>query len=246
MRKILVLGATSTIAQEVERLFAKEGSALLLVARSEERLAALKADLLVRGANEVHTFAADLQDIRRHIEILEWAKNCCADFDTVFLAYGTLGSQEDCERCVELMVQELYTNFVSAAALLTVFVNHFAERRSGCIAAITSVAGDRGRRSNYVYGAAKGGLSLFLQGLRGRLYPNSVRVITIKPGPVKTAMTDHMQRTGMFADVGKVARDIHKTLKGGSREILYTPWQWRYIMLVIRFIPERLFKRIAL
>ena len=244
-RKILVLGATSSIAQEVERLFAKDGGELLLVARSGERLAALAGDLAARGARSVQTFAADLEDIRRHGEILVWVRESCPDFDTLLLAYGSMYGEKDCEKAVELTVQQLYNSFVSAAALLTIFANHFEQKRSGCIAVITSVAGERGRRSNYVYGSAKGGLSLFVQGLRSRLYPSGVRVMTIKPGPVKTRMTDHMSNRRVFADVGRVASDIYRALKKGKPEVLYTPWHWRYIMFVIRMIPERFFKRLA-
>lgn len=246
MQKVIVLGATSTIAQELERLLASDGAHLLLVARSPERLAALQADLSVRGAGEVHTFAADLRETARHCEILEWATKSCPDFDTVVLAYGSMRDQEDCARRTDWVLDELFTNFVSAASLLTVFAKHFEDRRRGCIAAITSVAGDRGRRSNYVYGSAKGGLSLFLQGLRSRLSTSGVRVLTIKPGPVKTAMTDHMKQTGIFADVSVVAQDIHDALQEGSTEVLYTPRRWRYIMAGIRAIPERVFKRFAM
>jgi decaprenylphospho-beta-D-erythro-pentofuranosid-2-ulose 2-reductase len=245
MQKILVLGATSTIAQELERLLAKDGYHCLLVARSPERLAALQADLLARGAADVQTFTADLRDTARHPQLLEWAKKVCPDFDTVVLAYGSMRNQEDCERRTDWVLDELFTNFVSAASLLNVFAKHFEERRRGCIAAITSVAGDRGRRSNYVYGSAKGGLSLFLQGLRSRLHASGVRVITIKPGPVKTAMTDHMRQSPIFADVSVVAQDIHDALQKGSTEILYTPRRWRFIMAGIRAIPERVFKRFA-
>ena len=244
-RKILVLGATSSIALEVERLFAKDGGELLLVARSGERLAALAGDLAARGARSVQTFATDLEDIHRHDEILAWARNSCPDFDTIFLSYGTMFDEKDCEGSVGLTVRQLYNSFVSAVAVLTVFANHFEQKRGGCIAVITSVAGERGRRSNYVYGSAKGGLSLFVQGLRSRLYPSGVRVITIKPGPVKTRMTDHMSNRRVFADVGQVAGDIYRTLKKGKPEVLYTPGHWRYIMFVIRMIPERFFKRFS-
>ena len=245
MQNVIILGATSTIAQELERLLAKDGSSLLLVARSPERLAALQADLLVRGAADVRAFAIDLRETDRHSEILEWAKKSCPDFDTVVLAYGSMRDQEDSERRTDWVLDELFTNFVSAASVLTVFAKYFEDHRCGCIAAITSVAGDRGRRSNYVYGSAKGGLSLFLQGLRSRLHASGVRVLTIKPGPVKTAMTDHMKQTGIFADVNVVARDIYDALQEGSTEILYTPRRWRYIMAGIRAIPERVFKRLA-
>jgi decaprenylphospho-beta-D-erythro-pentofuranosid-2-ulose 2-reductase len=246
MQKILVLGATSTIAQEVERILAKDSKDLLLVARSAERLSTLRADLLVRGARSVQTFAADFHNFRQCSELMDWARGCHSDFDTVLLAYGSMRSQEECEEQTELIAEELSTNFVSAATLLATFAKHFEERRTGCLAVITSVAGDRGRRSNYIYGSAKGGLSLLCQGLRSRLHSKGVRVITIKPGPVGTAMTDRIHRTRLFAEVEVVAKDICRALEKRSPDILYTPWPWRYVMFAIRVIPEGLFKRISL
>ena len=245
-RRFLLLGATSSIAVEVARKLARDGNELLLVARSEGRLLALQSDLSARGASRVHVFVADLDDMRLHAEILAWARRCCPDFDTVLLAYGTMFDQNACEACVELTVQQLYNNFVTPAALLTSLADYFARNRKGCIAVITSVAGDRGRLSNYVYGSAKGGLTVFLQGLRARLGRSGVAVITIKPGPVKTRMTDHMQRGRAFAEVDHVAGDIYRALNKREPGVLYTPWPWRYIMLLIRLIPERLFRRLTL
>lgn len=129
--------------------------------------------------------------------------------------------------------------------MLTLFAADLEGRRVGCIAAISSVAGDRGRRSNYVYGSAKGGLSVFLQGLRSRLYPAGVAVITIKPGPVRTPMTDQLPGRLHLADPHLIARDIVRSLERRSPEVLYTPSIWRYIMLVIRLIPETLCKRLS-
>jgi decaprenylphospho-beta-D-erythro-pentofuranosid-2-ulose 2-reductase len=244
MKKVVILGATSGIAQEVQRLLIKEGIELLLVARSAERLTVIAADLETRGAVNVVTFAADLADVSTHAGVLAYAQEQLPEFDTVLLAYGTMLDQERCKRSVLLALRELDTNFISAAALLTLLAEYFEARKSGCIAAITSVAGDRGRRSNYVYGSAKGALSLFLQGLRSRLYEAGVRVITIKPGPVDTAMTDHMVKGAMFADPKDVAKDICRALERRSPEILYTPWRWRYVMAIVRAIPEPLFKRL--
>jgi short-subunit dehydrogenase len=146
---------------------------------------------------------------------------------------------------IQALVEELQVDFVSAAALLTLFAAELERRRSGCIAAISSVAGDRGRRSNYVYGSAKGALALFLQGLRSRLYPVGVRVITIKPGPVRTPMTDHLPKALPLADPHKVAGDIVRALEARSPDILYTPRIWRYVMAVIQLIPESIFKRLS-
>jgi|SRR5208283_2956787 len=246
MKKAIILGATSGIAGEVQRQLAQRACELLLVARSPQRLAVLKADLLVRGAPQVLTFSADLSVIAQHHGILEFACREFPDFDTVLLAYGSMHNRKDSASSIEVLVAELQVDYVSAAAILTLFAAELERRHTGLIAAITSVAGDRGRRSNYVYGSAKGGLSLFLQGLRSRLYPAGVGVITVKPGPVQTPMTDGLQHAARFADPQQVARDIVRTLDRGSPDVLYTPRIWRYIMTAIKWVPEAIFKRLPL
>lgn len=245
MQKIVILGATSGIALEIERQLARCGLEMLLVARSAERLTALQSDLLARGAKEVLTYAADLSSIRGHAKIFDFVLRSFPGYDTVLLAYGTMQEQKESEESVNALLDELNTNFVSASAILTLFAADLEQRRTGCIAAITSVAGDRGRRSNYVYGSAKGALSLFLQGLRSRLYPAGVKVITIKPGPVKTPMTDQLPNAERFAAPEVVARAIVRALDRRSPDVLYTPWYWRHIMRAVRHVPERLFKRLA-
>jgi decaprenylphospho-beta-D-erythro-pentofuranosid-2-ulose 2-reductase len=246
MKKLIALGATSGIAMEVQRQLAHQACELLLVARSPERLAAIQTDLLVRGAPKVLTYSADISCIAQHAGILNFASRTFPDFDTVFLAYGSMRNQKDCESSVQILVEELQVDFVSAAAILSLFASNLERRRTGCIAAITSVAGDRGRRSNYVYGSAKGGLSLFLQGLRSRLYPAGVRVITIKPGLVQSPMTDRLPNATHFVDPKQVAHDIARSLERGSPDILYTPRIWRYIMKAVRLVPETIFKRLPL
>ncbi len=245
LKKVVVLGATSGIALEVQRKLAERGCELLLIARSPERLSELQADLSIRGARQVLAYSADLASMQSHENIFAFIRQHFFDFDTVLLAYGTMQDQEQSEASVDAMLAELNTNFVSAAALLTIFAADLERRRTGCIAAITSVAGDRGRRSNYVYGSAKGALSLFLQGLRSRLHPAGVRVITIKPGPVRTAMTDHMANTTRFADPERVGREIAQALERRSPDILYTPKIWRFVMAAVEHIPENLFKRLS-
>lgn len=246
MKKVIILGATSGIAIEVQHQLARRACELLLVARSPQRLAELQADLLIRGASQVSTYSADLSSIVQHNGILEFACREFPDFDTVLLAYGSMHNQKEAESCIDVLLEELQVDFVSAAAILTLFAPELERRRTGCIAAITSVAGDRGRRSNYVYGSAKGGLSLFLQGLRSRLHPAGVRVITIKPGPVQTPMTDALPHAAPFADPQRVARDIVRSLERGSPDILYTPRIWRYIMTAVKLLPEAIFKRLPL
>jgi short-subunit dehydrogenase len=245
MRKIIILGATSGIALGVQRLLARLGCELLLVARSPERLAALQSDLSVRGAQQVLTYCADMASIQQHAALFEFARSTFPDFDTVLLAYGSMHDQKDSETSVDALLEELQVNFVSAAAILTLFAADLERRHTGCLAAITSVAGDRGRRSNYVYGSSKGALSLFLQGLRSRLHPAGVRVITIKPGPVQTPMTDHLPNSTRFADPEQVARDIVRALERRSPDVLYTPKVWRYIMTAVQQIPETIFKRLS-
>jgi len=245
MRKIIVLGATSTIALEVQRQLATRGWELLVVGRSLGRLTEIKADLLVRGATRVLTYPAELSSIAEHNGVLEFASRMFPDFDTVLLAYGSMHDQSLAATSIPVLLDELQVDFVSSAALLTLFAADFERRRMGCIAAISSVAGDRGRRSNYPYGSAKGALALFLQGLRSRLYPAGVHVITIKPGPVRTPMTDHLPKALPLADPHKVAHDIVRALERRSPDILYTPMIWRYIMAVIELIPESIFKRLS-
>ena len=244
-KRIIILGATSGIALAVQRQLSLQGHELLLVARSPERLATLQADLLTRGAQQVFTYSADLASIHQHASIFDFARRTFPDFDTVLLAYGSMHDQKESEASVDTLLEELHVNFVSATAILTLFAADFERRGTGCLAAITSVAGDRGRRSNYVYGSAKGALALFLQGLRSRLHPAGVRVITIKPGPVQTPMTDHLPNAARFADPEQVARDIVRALERRSPDVLYTPKVWRYIMTAVQQIPESVFKRLS-
>jgi decaprenylphospho-beta-D-erythro-pentofuranosid-2-ulose 2-reductase len=244
MKRVVIFGATSEIAMAVERLMAADGLDLCLVARSPERLESLKADLLVRGAASVTICSADLADTSRHRALIETIAAEFGAFDTVLLAYGTLLDQQQCQTNAQLAVAEIMTNFASAASLLTLTSESMAKRKQGTIAVITSVAGDRGRRSNYVYGAAKGGLSLFVEGLRSRMHPLGVRVVTIKPGPVDTPMTARMAKRNGLASSAKVGADIYRFLKLGRGDVLYTPFQWRWIMRMVRAIPDTVIKRL--
>jgi short-subunit dehydrogenase len=242
MERIVVLGATSGVIQPLLRMLAKDGKELLLMARSRDRLAAIRTDLLARGARQVLTFEADL--VASQEPVVSFAKEHFPNFDTLILSYGTMLDQQKCQVSPKLAVSELQTNLVSAVSLLTLFAGYFESRRSGTIAVITSVAGDRGRRSNYVYGAAKGGLTIFLQGLRARMHQFGVRVLTIKPGPVTTAMTASLKALPMIVTPEVVAADIYRTLKRRSPEVLYTPARWKWVMAAVRVIPEKIFKRI--
>lgn len=245
MRKVLLLGSTSAIAQEAARLLAADGDRLFLVARNRERNEAVAADLRLRGAERVATATADLDDLERHEALIDEAAGALDGLDTLLVAHGFLGDQERAEASFEETERVLHTNFTSAVSFLTRIASRFEAQGSGTIVGISSVAGDRARQSNYVYGTAKGALSLFLQGLRNRLHPAGVRVVTVKPGFVDTPMTAHLPQGPLFAKPATIARGIHRAIRGGG-DVVYLPWFWRFIMLVIRVIPEPLFKRLKL
>lgn len=244
-KRILVLGATSGIAEACCRMWAERGDSLFLVARNGDKLAAVAADMQTRGAASVGSAVADLDDTAMHPELLAHAINSLAGLDVAFLALGVLGNQQEAERSFRHAHEILHTNFTSPVSLLTWLANYCAQRHSGTLAVLSSVAGDRGRKSNYVYGSSKAGLSAFLAGLRNRIDRDGVRVMTIKPGPVKTAMTEGMKGSEKFADVEKVAATIVKAIDAGQDE-LYVPGIWRIIMAVIRTIPESIFKKLNL
>ena len=244
-KKILVLGATSGIAEATCRIWASQGASLFLVARNAEKLAAVATDLRTRGASYVDTAVADLDDTEQHPTLLAHAINSLTGLDVAYLAHGILGDQTKAEQDFNTTAQILHTNFMAPVSLLTWLANFCAQRHSGVLAVISSVAGDRGRKSNYVYGSSKAGLSAFLGGLRNRVDREGVTVLSIKPGPVKTAMTASMKGSEKFADVNAVAKSIVSAIDA-KKDSLYVPFQWQPIMFVIRNIPERVFKKLNL
>jgi decaprenylphospho-beta-D-erythro-pentofuranosid-2-ulose 2-reductase len=244
-RKILVLGATSGIAEATCRIWATQGASLFLVARNQEKLDAVAADLRTRGASYVDTAVADLDNTDIHPQLLAHAVNSLTGMDIAYLAHGILGDQEEAEQDFNAAAQILYTNLMAPISLLTWLANFCVQRHAGVIAVLSSVAGDRGRKSNYVYGSSKAGLSAFLAGLRNRVDREGVTILTIKPGPTRTAMTASMPKSEKFADVDAVAEAI-VTAIDKRRDVLYVPFQWKPIMFAIRHIPERVFKKMNL
>lgn len=245
MQKLLIIGATSAIAEATARRFALRGYRLHLLGRNGERLASLADDLRVRGASAASHAFFDANDLDSHPAVLDAAIAELGGLDMVLIAHGTLGDQKACEQSVELTMQELKTNALSVIGLLTTLANHFEAQGHGSIAVIGSVAGDRGRQSNYVYGTAKGALALFLQGMRNRLSKRGVQVLTIKPGFVDTPMTASFPKGPLWATPDKVAEDIEKAIDK-RRDVLYTPGFWRLIMMIIKSVPEAIFKRLSL
>jgi len=246
MRKILIIGATSAIAEAAARIFATRGDALFLVARNAGHLRAVVEDLNIRGAARTDSATLDVMDFAAHDAVVEKAERDLGGIDIALIAHGTLSDQAQCEQSIDVMRREFDVNALSTLALLTALANRMEARRSGTLAVISSVAGDRGRQSNYVYGAAKAAVSTFLGGLRQRLAKSGVTVLTIKPGFVDTPMTAGIANKGaLWAQPDRVAAGIVQAIDRG-RNIVYLPWFWRWIMLVIRHIPEPLFKHLKL
>jgi decaprenylphospho-beta-D-erythro-pentofuranosid-2-ulose 2-reductase len=245
MKNVMIIGATSAIATETAREFAKSGATLFLLARNQERLENLANDLRVRGALAVHTAIFDAHDLTSHERRLEQAIEVLGDLDAVLIAHGELPDQQACQGSYQTTEYALCSNLLSPIAFLTWLGNYFETRRKGNITVIGSVAGDRGRQSNYVYGTAKGGLATFLQGLRNRLAPLGISVTTIKPGFVDTPMTHHLPKGPLFAEASTVGKRIHKAMVRGE-SVVYAPWFWRFIMLIIQHIPEAIFKKMRL
>jgi decaprenylphospho-beta-D-erythro-pentofuranosid-2-ulose 2-reductase len=234
--KAIVFGATSGIAQEVLRIWASRGSDLFLVGRNRERLESVAADLRSRGARAVDLAEADLDDLTLHESLFDRA----GSFDAVLVAHGVLGhAGEDADpRRAE---QILRTNLNSPVSLLTIAAARAAP--GACLAAIGSVAGDRGRAVNAVYGAAKAGLDAFLSALRQRMFRRGVRVVTVKPGFVDTAMTAHLRKSPLFASPQVIAKGIVRAVDSGA-PVVYLPRFWRLVMMMVRAIPEPLFRRL--
>jgi len=243
--KVVIIGATSTLAYETAKCFAKDGAESFLVGRNDEKLTVIANDLKVRGASRVETWILDLSMLERHQEMLDQAIITLGDLDMLLIAHGTLADQRKCEVSVEETLKEFVNNCTSVISLLTISANYFEQQKRGCIAVISSVAGDRGRQSNYVYGTAKAAVSTFLQGLRNRLAKVGVAVVTIKPGIIDTPMTASMKKGLLMAKPQGVGQGIYQAMKAG-KNVAYLPWFWRPIMFVICSIPERLFKRLPL
>lgn len=218
---------------------------MFLVARNADRLAATAEDLRQRGASAVHTETLDVLEYERHQSVLDAAVAALGGLDLALIAHGTLPDQKACEASFELTRKAFEINALSTISLLTHLARYFEKKEQGTIAVISSVAGDRGRQSNYVYGAAKGAVTLFLQGLRHRLHGSGVKVLTIKPGFVDTPMTSAFDKGVLWTTPGKVAERIGRKLNSISDEV-YAPAYWWLIMKVVRSIPERLFKRLSL
>lgn len=243
MQKVLIIGATSAIAEAVARLYAARASTIFLVGRNATRLDAIAADLRVRGAHQVDAYALDVNDLAGHAAMLDAAWAASGGIDTVLIAHGTLPDQAACDQSVELAMREFITNGTSTIALCTALAQRLSAGSN--LAVISSVAGDRGRASNYLYGSAKAAVTAFLSGQGQRLGKLGINVLTIKPGFVDTPMTQAFKKGALWASADKVAQGIVRA-SDRRRAVAYLPGFWWAIMMVIKNIPEFVFRRISL
>ncbi len=244
--QVVIFGATSEVAQHVLRLHAEQSDQILLVARNEERLKIVAHDAATRGAEIVDTICTDLGNTAEMEPLMQKLCNRLNRKTDWYFFQGELPDQQAAQTDWLTTQSALDTNFTCIAAALHYIANHIEHHQGGTVVVITSVAGLRGRQSNYIYGTGKGALNIYLQGLRNRLHKSNGQVITVMPGFIKTAMTAGMKREGfLWATPDRVANDIYKAVQN-RRDICYTPWFWRYIMLIIQHIPETIFKRLNL
>jgi len=245
IQSALIFGATSAIATAYCRVLADRGAELYLIGRNPETMQSLASDLAVRGAKEVTLVVADLCDNSQHDELVEAAWKKLDGPDLALLAHGSLGQQAEDEANWESQHSLIKTNLTSQLSLLALLANRFEKQERGCLAALSSVAGDRGRASNYIYGSTKAGLSCYLQGLQQRLAPTGVRVIDFRPGPVDTPMTTGMKKGLLWSTPERIAGAMDRGL-GYRNGTLYLPFYWRPVMAVIRIIPSGLLHRLGI
>ncbi|MDP1835775.1 MAG: SDR family oxidoreductase [Chlamydiales bacterium] len=242
---ILILGATSPIARALANYLAAKGNSLYLTSRDPEELRRIASDIKHRYDVKVWEASFDAEKLDTHTPFFQEVVRETGGLEGVVLAFGYLGEQSKASKDPSEAQKILNRNFLGAVSILDECANYFEAKGSGFIAGLSSVAGDRGRQSNYCYGTAKSALTTYLQGLRNRLYSSGVNVLTVKLGFVDTGMT--FGKKGMFlvADPKEMGKKIGQAIEA-KKDIVYLPWFWRYIMLIITCIPEKIFKRLKL
>lgn len=241
----IVLGGSSALARAFAQCAAREGNGIVLAGRDLDDLRRSAQDIALRHGVETAVVALDATRYETHDDVVA---RCLAGRPGeigVFLAFGLMPDQAEMDKDPDLARAVVETNYVGALSLLSRFARSLEERRCGRIVVVGSVAGDRGRPKNYVYGSAKAGLHAYAQGLRARLHRSGVAVTTVKPGFLDTAMTFGLPGTALAASPADAAAAIWRAVCR-RREVVYVPWFWRWIMAIIRLIPERIFKRLSM
>jgi short-subunit dehydrogenase len=240
---IVILGATSAIAQSVARRYAMQQANFILVARNKEKLDIVAQDLSAIGAKSVDKYSLDFNEFEKQKEFVDYIESKNSEIDLLFLAYGVTHEQTDCELDIDKTIEQISSNYNSVIVLLTMLSPLMVENKKGCIAVITSVAGDRGRKSNYIYGSAKAGVTTYLEGLRYKLYDSGVSVVTLKPGFIDTPMTANYKKGLLWVSPDVAAKYIVKAINR-NKAVAYIPPFWFWIMLVIRVIPIFIFRKL--
>lgn len=241
---LLLIGGTSDIGRATALCYAKAGWRVFLAARREDEARRNADDIAARTGSVAATYKLDILDTEGFEAFVDGLPQLP---DTVVCVVGELGDQALGQKDITHATRLLRTNFEGPALLLGLIAERFLTRGSGTIVGVSSVAGDRGRGSNYLYGAAKAGFSAFLSGLRNRLAPAGLRVLTVKPGFVRTQMTAGMRLPPVLtAEAEEVGHAIFKAAENGGSDIIYVRRIWRPVMMVIGHIPERIFKRLRL
>ncbi|MCC5850843.1 MAG: SDR family NAD(P)-dependent oxidoreductase [Verrucomicrobia bacterium] len=245
---VLIFGITSAMAEHTARKFAADGCKIAIAGRNQARVHDIAEDLRVRGAAAIHELPAfDARKPDTLAPCVAAGFEALGQVDIVLIAHGSLPDQDRCAADIDTAISEMEINFLSVLRLCTDIANRLeALEKPATLGVISSVAGLRGRQSNYLYGSAKGGLNVFLQGLRNRMQPHGIRVVTLLPGFVDSPMTADIEKGPLFVSAEKAGACIHRALVRSAGDIAYIPFFWRWIMLVIRLIPEPLFKRLKL
>ncbi len=243
MKQLLIVGAKSDIAKAVATTYAKNGFNIMLSGRKIDETERFANDLRIRYGIEVFLTELDLSDTASHENFYNALE---PKPDGVVVAAGYMVDQEVAQNSLDETLNIINVNFTGAVSLLNIIANDFEQKKEGFIIGISSVAGDRGRKANYIYGAAKAGFSAYLSGLRNRLFESGVKVLTVKPGFVNTKMTQGLDLPEkLTAQPSEVAEDIYNAQQN-AKDILYTKWIWRYVMLIITHIPEFIFKKLSI
>ena len=244
-KKFLIFSATSEIANQTIKKLAKDGTEFYLTGRNEDDLKNIKGDLEARGAKVVATQKLDVLDLEQSKQTVKDAFNKLGEVDCVLVAQGMLPAQADIEENTDYAVEVWNVNTTSVIAISIEVCRMFREQGYGSLAVISSVAADRGRKVNYLYGGSEAAVSTFLEGLRMRMHSEGVNIIDIKPGPVNTRMTKNMGKMPLLAKPDKVASDIVSGILKGKK-VVYTPSYWSVIMKIIQFIPEAVYRRLPI
>ncbi len=244
LKNILIFGSTSTLASKTAEYYAKNGANFMLVARSSEKLETLKKHLLVLGAGQIESSRFDFLNVDDIDKLVDKCWETFNQFNLAIIAQGTLTEQKKAENDSVYLLKEISINCDSVLLSMRAIANKMEQQKSGCLAVFGSVAGDRGRPSNYFYGAMKSAIEAVAEGMRARLYKSNIHLLLIKPGIIKTQMTSHInnlpEKLTSTPDV--VAKDIVDAIQN-SKNVLYTPSYWRYIMFVICAIPRFIFNK---